>query len=240
MISFYLFLVSVFVGCYGQQEQSSPLPVILSTPIFNSTEGCPTQEVREDHLDFIKNEIQERLFDTVRPYLDQDPCGAGNWTKIASFNITDHEEQCPTNWTLHNYNGLRGCSIPTRPCYSLLYPSDGLSYSHVCGRITAYQRGLTGGFRSGIKSGVGLEGAYIDGVSLTHGAPGNRVTFCLMPTSVLVPSLLHGLLLFLLSLVTITSAIVAITVPTFIFLCTIQMSLCLTERGVVLVLPVAS
>ncbi len=40
----------------------------------------------------------------------------------------------------------------------------------MCGRINAYQRGSPNGF----EFSESLERAYIDGISLTHGAPGSR------------------------------------------------------------------
>ncbi len=46
MVSLYLFIVSVFVGCYGQQEQSSPLTVTMNTTVIRGIEGCPTQQIR--------------------------------------------------------------------------------------------------------------------------------------------------------------------------------------------------
>ncbi len=171
MVSLYIFLVSVFVGCYGQQEQSSPLPVTINTTIISGIEGCPTQQVREDRLDFIKNEINDRLVDTVTPYL---ACGAGEWSKIASLDMTDPNQQCPSTWTLNTFSDIRGCGLTTdRACDSVSYPSNGHTYSHVCGRVIAYQKGSSDGLANAV-TGVGLEGVYVDGISITHGAPGSR------------------------------------------------------------------
>ncbi len=44
----------------------------------------------------------------------------------------------------------------------------------MCGKIIAYQQGSPDAFHSTVIYNVGLEGAYIDGISLTHGAPGSR------------------------------------------------------------------
>ena len=54
---------------------------------------------------------------------------------------------------------------------SALFPSQGAPYSRVCGRVIGYQRGLTSAF---VNSPQGIEGIYLDGVSITQGAPGSR------------------------------------------------------------------
>ncbi len=58
--------------------------------------------------------------------------------------------------------------------------------------------------------------------------------------SVLVLTLIHGLILFLLSSVIITSATLVIMMQDLLMGCIIQMSLCLMDRGVVLIVPAAS
>ncbi len=174
MVSLYLFLVSVFVGCYGQQEQSSPLPVTINTTIIKGIEGCPTQQIRNDRLSSIRNKINDHLDSTVIPHLSC-PCGgAGEWSKIASLDMTDPNQQCTSNWTLNTFSGIRGCGRTTNACDSVSYPSNGRTYSHVCGKIIAYQQGSSDAFHSTVIDNVGLEGSYIDGISLTHGAPGSR------------------------------------------------------------------
>ena len=68
-------------------------------------------------------------------------------------------------------------SLTTGPsCDSAIFPSNGKLYSRVCGRVIGYQKGSIGGLNPSITagSGPGLEGTYLDGVSLTHGAPGSR------------------------------------------------------------------
>ncbi len=177
MVSLYLFLVSVFVGCYGQQEQNSPLPVTINTTVISGIEGCSTQQVRNDRLSSIRNEINDHLVNTVIPYLDGLSCpygGAGEWSKITSLDMADPNQQCPSTWRLNTFSGIRGCGRTTSACDSVSYPSNGRTYSRVCGKIIAYQQGSPGAFRSTVNDNVGLEGSYIDGISLTHGALGSR------------------------------------------------------------------
>ncbi len=89
--------MSVFVGCYGQQEQGSLLPVTISnTTVIRGIEGCPTQQVRDDQLSSIRNEINDRLNSTAIPHLACPSCGgAGEWSKIASLDMIGPNQQCP-------------------------------------------------------------------------------------------------------------------------------------------------
>ena len=54
------------------------------------------------------------------------------------------------------------------------FPSNGQSYSRVCGRINAYQFGTPSAFGPSVLGNPGLEGVYLEGVSLTYGDAGSR------------------------------------------------------------------
>ena len=100
----------------------------------------------------------------------------GEWTRIAFLNMTDLTQQCPTNWNLTT-SPVRACgrsSTNGGTCDSAFFPSNGRYYSHVCGRIIGYQKGSLLAFYQSLVSNRGLEGQYIDGVSLTHGANNSR------------------------------------------------------------------
>ena len=66
------------------------------------------------------------------------------------------------------------CGRPTGSsgCDSAMFPSNGVSYSRVCGRVIGYQRGSPSAFASSL--GRGLEDVYLDGVSITYGPVGSR------------------------------------------------------------------
>ncbi len=86
-------------------------------------------------------------------------------------------QQCPSSLRLISNQDIRGCgrlSTATHTCDSIIFPSGGRSYSRVCGRVNAYQKGSPDAFTPSILHNVGLEGGYIDGVSLTHGTAGSR------------------------------------------------------------------
>ena len=115
----------------------------------------------------------------VQVYCDMDRvCGCnstGGWTRVANLNISDLSQQCPGGWILRTYSTeprrlcLRGGTGPG--CVSAVYNTYGISYSHVCGRVIGYQDGATDAFGDYIHT---IEGAYLEGVSVTHGPPGAR------------------------------------------------------------------
>ena len=56
-------------------------------------------------------------------------------------------------------------------CTSTTFSVGGLPYRRVCGRIRGYQYGSTSAFG---RASQGIDGHYVDGVTLTYGIAGNR------------------------------------------------------------------
>ena len=166
-------------------QQNSALPATTTPAVVHGTASgvCPSAEVIDAQRNATKQEIHDLLRNTVNPALNQEryglPCscgGPGEWSRIAFLNMTDLAQQCPTNWRLIT-SPVRACgrsSASGFTCDSTIFPSNGRSYSHVCGRIIGYQQGTPDAFYPSVRRNLGLEGPYIDGVSLTHGAAGSR------------------------------------------------------------------
>ena len=161
------------------------IPAVLSQAVIRgkASESCPSAETLGAQRNATKQEIQDLLQNTVNPalynkYRGRPPCscgGPGEWTRIAFLNMTDLTQQCPTNWRLIT-SPVRACGRSTTraTCDSTTFMSNGHSYSRVCGRIIGYQEATTDAFDPSNSANPGLEGAYIDGLSLTHGAAGSR------------------------------------------------------------------
>ena len=70
-------------------------------------------------------------------------CGIdGGWTRIAHLDMTDTTESCPNGWRLYEEDGVRACgrgSSSSGSCSSVQYPSNGVSYTEICGRARGYQ-----------------------------------------------------------------------------------------------------
>ena len=172
----------LFLAHSGIAQQQDSLPVQLpQVDIEGRNHGtCPSAEVIEEAQNRTKEEIRSILRDTVVPTLDARstcPCGGpGVWRRIAHLDMSDPNQQCPSNWRLYT-TPVRGCGrLSTsffHTCTSAVFPSSGSAYSRVCGRVIALQKGTTDAFHIGDQQ-TGIENAYVDGVSLTHGAAGSR------------------------------------------------------------------
>ena len=105
-------------------------------------------------------------------------CGGIGWRHVVYLNMTDPNTNCPSGWQLTSYS-KRTCgrvSTTDYSCDSVLFPVSGGDYTSVCGSIRAYQSGQVDGFEAyGNGRVTTIEGAYVAGVSLTHGSPRQHI-----------------------------------------------------------------
>uniref|UniRef100_A0A1X7U8S7 Fibrinogen C-terminal domain-containing protein n=1 Tax=Amphimedon queenslandica TaxID=400682 RepID=A0A1X7U8S7_AMPQE len=105
-------------------------------------------------------------------------CGkGGGWRRIASLNMTDPNEKCPTQFRTYSENGVLACGRPVTnsgSCVGITFPSRDIKYSQVCGKVIGYQVGRTNGAAAHYTS-KNINLAYIDGISLTHGNPRKHI-----------------------------------------------------------------
>ena len=117
-------------------------------------------------------------------------CGSeGGWTRLAYLDMTDSTENCPSGFRLYQSGGVRACGRANSiegSCVSVQFPSNGISYSQVCGRVVGYQFGTTDAAYPGSYFGEGyghiivashndINSYYVDGVSITRGSPRQHV-----------------------------------------------------------------
>ena len=103
---------------------------------------------------------------TIRVYCDmKKTCGSitGGWMRVTSLDMKQNSSKCPSSLCLDN-SEPRTC----RRCYhDGKIPKEkydvGVTHSHVCGRVIAYQIGETDGYRSMYRYSK-----RFDGVSLFH------------------------------------------------------------------------
>lgn len=163
-------------SCTAQQQNRLPLRLSQDAGAIegSSSNTCPSREVLEQARNNIKAAIRSILSDE----LNGPPCpcgGAGSWQRIAHLNMSDPSQQCPSSWGLVT-TPERACGRLTvgELCSSAVFPTQGRSYSRVCGRVNAFQRGNPEAFSNAFGSAPDIEDVYIDGVSLTYGAAGSR------------------------------------------------------------------
>ena len=157
-------------------------PVTYNIVVTTQSGGtCPTDQIRQEIRENIKSDIQDVLQTSVVPFIPlsvpQCPCLSGNGFRIAFLNMSDSNQQCPTGWRLVT-SPRRACGRNSTgtSCQSALYPSNGISYTRVCGRVIAYQYCDTGAFnRIFYSPSISIDSYYVDGVSITHGSPRNHV-----------------------------------------------------------------
>ena len=112
------------------------------------------------------------------------PCGPGSWRRVAFVNMTDPNEQCPSNWTVHDTSTSgRSCIRPntstiTIGCASTFFSTGSVDYSRVCGRATGTASYSPDSFRH--RSGSTINDACVDGLSITHmqESPTAHLDFC--------------------------------------------------------------
>ena len=99
-------------------------------------------------------------------------CGQdGGWTRIAYLDMT---ENCPPGLQELITGGIRVCRREgnSAGCRSNIFQTNGISYSQICGKVVGYQKGSTNAVYANIND---INGAYLDGVSITHGSPRQHV-----------------------------------------------------------------
>ena len=99
----------------------------------------------------------------------------GGWTRLAYLDMTDSTVNCPPGFKLYKRNSVRACgrSSNNAPgCQSIKFPSNGISYSEVCGRVVGYQYGYPEALLTQINN---IDSYYVDGISITQGDPRKHV-----------------------------------------------------------------
>ena len=101
------------------------------------------------------------------------------WMRVAYFNMSDPTEECPPGFRLYNQSGIRACgrpvSAPANSCQSIKFPSYSISYSQVCGQVIGYQYAAPDAIEPHSGRSKSIDGAYVDGVSLTRGSPRKHI-----------------------------------------------------------------
>ena len=106
--------------------------------------------------------------------------GTGGWRRVVYLDMTNPNASCPSGWQFTSYDSKNLCGRNTSTagvaCDSVLFPFTTGDYTSVCGSIRAYQEGQTDAFEPYHDGQVTtIEGAYVAGVSLTHGTPRQHI-----------------------------------------------------------------
>ena len=142
-------------------------------------------EAHDDHVTSALLELDKNLekkftlqLKNSYGYITSYTCGGtGGWRRVVYLDMTDPNTTCPSDWQLTRHS-KRTCGIHSRTltCDSVIFPVSGGEYTRVCGRIKGYQLFSTDAFEAyHIGDATTIDGAYVSGVSLTHGSPRQHI-----------------------------------------------------------------
>ena len=110
--------------------------------------------------------VKQNTGSAVSVYCDMTR-SCGGWIKLASFDVDNTSHSCPSGLHLLT-DTKRRCVMPSdgAGCSSTVFDVHRIPYQRVCGKVIGYQKGTTDAFFNFRSHSI--EGAYVDGVSLTH------------------------------------------------------------------------
>ena len=98
--------------------------------------------------------------------------GSRGWMRVAYLNMSDPAQSCPFNWTTYTAGSYRLCGRSgDNVCFGVNFTTYSVPYYKVSGWVKGFQYYSCDGFRryGSVCNPCTLEGAYVDGVSITHG-----------------------------------------------------------------------
>ena len=129
-------------------------------------------------LDHNLTQILSHLLENTYGYRTSPPvhtCGdTGGWRRVVYLDMTNPKNDCPSGWNETGYS-KRTCGRSRddpHTCDTVTIPVSGGIYSQVCGRIKAYQWGVTWGFHNRQTT---VDDAYFTGVAVMHGSPRQHI-----------------------------------------------------------------
>ena len=145
---------------------------------LNMTVMTVNSELEHNVLTNVTKELKKTA-DYVLEHVTLYECGGtGGWRRVVYLNMTDPNTNCPTGWNFTTYSKItcgKG-STSSLSCDSVFFLVSGGDYTSMCGSIRAYQYSRVDAFEAyHIRRVTTIEGAYVAGVSLTHGSPRQHI-----------------------------------------------------------------
>ena len=167
-------LFLAIVGSVACQELNNSSSAELSGARF-----CQSTEKLREKITISYNAAPKIYIWTAKRGYGACDCGGPEWRRAAYLNMSDPTQTCPPAWELIT-TPRRSCARPSNArgasCYSTMFPTQGVNYSQVCGRIVGYQFGQPEAFYAeNTNQQQGIDGSYVDGVSLTYGSPRQHI-----------------------------------------------------------------
>ena len=165
-----LFILILALGTtVSANEQESSRTDLVVIP-GNGVNGCLSVEDRQaarQLLHSVSNQV-------LQNYNNNPNCGPGLWRRVFYFNINNEDQSCPGYWNSRTHQSVRGCAGAAVSCQSAFSGDINTAYNKVCGRVIGIGSESPDAFYRVIPGQTTIEHIYLDGVSVTHGAPGSR------------------------------------------------------------------
>ena len=141
--------------------------------VSNTTQGL-CDKIEEHDAD-ITAEVMD-LSEYLIPQSSHTCGGTGGWRRAIYLDMTDPNTECPSGWSIITSDSKRLCGMVGSGSTSVFFPVSGGPYSHVCGRIRAYQSGRTQAFHGYNSHRYDtIYSIYFDGVAIMYGSPRQHV-----------------------------------------------------------------
>ena len=134
---------------------------------IGNTGQCSSMVERE----WAQNKLYDIINSAITNITDCPECGPGLWRRVFYLNASRSDQSYPGQWNLVA-SPIRGCAGADESCRSAFSDVINTAYSKVCGRIIGEGAVLPDAFNRSQQ--INIEGNYLDGVSVTHGASGSR------------------------------------------------------------------
>ena len=92
----------------------------------------------------------------------------GGWMRIVNMKNCS---SCPDGFRMYS----EGPATSSGSCVGTIFPSSGIEYSQVCGKVIGYQVGHTDAAAYSTTNVKNINKYYVDGISLTHGCPRKHI-----------------------------------------------------------------
>ena len=164
----------MFILALGTVTVASTLEVFSISPVIipgDDVRECPSDADRQDALQLLKSKSEQVI---LQNYIVNPNCGPGLWRQVFYLNASSQDQSCPGDWNVRTASSVRGCAGADVSCQSAYSEEISYEYSKACGRVIGIGVGNPDAFIRFITGQTTIEGNYLDGVSVTHGAPGSR------------------------------------------------------------------
>ena len=158
-----MLVLGTAVSANKQESARTDLVVIPG----NGGNGCPSDEDRQAARQLLHSIV-------LQNYSNNSNCGPGLWRQVFYLNVSNEGQSCPGDWNARTVLSVRGCAGSAISCQSAFSGASIIAYNRVCGRVIGIGSETPDGFSRHISGQTTVEGNYLDGVSVTHGAPGSR------------------------------------------------------------------